>query len=64
MLCNFPEGFTGNLGGLASCLMHNRYTSQQPYLYKLETKPNMNDFSPCHIKDFLKNWKKFAQNYQ
>ena len=62
MLCNFPEGFTGNLGGLASCLMHNRYTLQ-PYLYKLETKPNMNDFSPCLIKDFLKNWK-FAQNYQ
>ena len=44
MLCNFPEGFTGNLGGLASCLMHNKYTPQQPYLYKLETKPNMNDF--------------------
>ena len=44
MLCNFPEGFTGNLGGLASCLMHNKYTSQQPYSYKLETKPNMNDF--------------------
>ena len=43
MLCNFPEGFTGNLGGLASCLMHNRYTSQ-PYLYKLETKANVNDF--------------------
>ena len=38
MLCNFPKEFTGNLGGLASCLMHNRYTSQQPYLYKTRNK--------------------------